>query len=130
MKKIKLIIKGRPASKKNSRIFFHRGGRGFSIPSKAYKNFHDSALFQLQSQNFDQGRVFDTPVRVTYLFKRKGNYNQDLDNAIASVNDVLQDAGILANDKLVAELHAFREQKHPEWETVIEIEEITQTSQD
>lgn len=46
-------------------------------------------------------KPIDTPVQITYTFYQKGKLTQDGDNAMASINDVLQEAGIIADDKLI-----------------------------
>ena len=101
----KITIDGRPASKKNSKIVFYRGGRNFVIPSKAYMGFHEQAVGQLWEWKFMN--KFKKPVGVPMWFKmtlfQKGKLRQDMDNALGSILDILQDAGIVEDDKLFLE---------------------------
>jgi Holliday junction resolvase RusA-like endonuclease len=126
---IQLELVGRPASKKNSRVLVRRpGGRGrgiLSLPSHAYERFRASALAQLRSQARPHAPLA-CPVRVDYTFYQQGRLRQDVDNAIASINDVLQEAAILLDDDLVV-AGSFR--KIPgcaEWRTEVVIRPIEQ----
>lgn len=122
MNSIDIVLVGRPASKKNSRQMVFRQGRHFSFPSKAYARFHTDAMVQLlQQKGAWKIKQFDQPVGINYLFKQKGNYKQDLDNAITSINDVLQDFGIITDDTLVHMITARKEAHATEWETCVKI---------
>ncbi len=69
-----------------------------SFPSKAYTAFEKDALKQLKTQSFEK---FETQVRVDYIFYMKGKMSTDVDNMIAGINDILELAGVLENDKLI-----------------------------
>jgi len=112
MKTVTITINGRPASKKNSRRNFGH----ISLPSKAYERFHEDALWQLKKVK----ERFTGPVEVKYDFYQKGKLSQDVDNAITSINDVLQDAGIIDNDTHITEGY-FRKQSASNWWTIITI---------
>lgn len=73
---------------------FVRGGRIVNIPSKAHKEFEDSALLQLAAY---KGQA-EGKVTIAYEFRVKDNRARDLDNMMASVNDVLVKAGLLKDD--------------------------------
>lgn len=115
-KPVRLTIKGRPASKKNSRRNFGH----VSLPSLAYEAFRESALWQLKSCK----TRYTGPVVVTYYFKQKGRLNQDVDNAMASINDVLQESGIIADDKLITKGSFEKEGGYDDFETELKIEEM------
>lgn len=112
-----ITILGRPASKKNNR----RNFKNISLPSKAYERFEREALPQLWGKIL---KPIAVPVFVSYVFHQKGNYKQDLDNAISSVCDVLQEAGILQDDTLIEMISAQKIMGAKEWSTEIHIEEI------
>lgn len=113
---MQLLIKGRPASKKNSR----RNYGHISLPSKAYERFHEDALWQLKKYK----QRFTGLIRIDYIFRQKGRLSQDFDNAIGSINDVLQDAEIIANDKNIR-MGTFEVKTGClDWETVVVIEQI------
>lgn len=116
MKKVTITITGRPASKKNNRRNFGH----VSLPSKAYERFHEDALWQLKTV---QAR-FTGKVRIDYWFMQKGKMRQDVDNAMASINDVLQDAGIIWDDN---DVYVGSFEKLPyaaDWSTRVLIQEI------
>lgn len=96
---LKILLIGRVASKKNSKqiVFNRKTHKPFIKSSKAFEGFEQMALWQLKRYK----SVFTTPVRIHYRFELKGKESIDADNAQASINDVLQKAGILDNDKLV-----------------------------
>jgi Holliday junction resolvase RusA-like endonuclease len=94
-------ILGTPVTKKNSaRIFRNRAGRPFVMPSAAYKDWENTAVLQLQSQNRGAPAI-TTPVELTAIVYRK-RATGDLDNHLSAVCDALQKAKVLSNDKLVA----------------------------
>src|SRR5262245_10100678 len=101
---IHLEIVGRPVSKKNSRVLVRRPGgrqRGvLSLPSHAYERFRASGLAQLRTQARPRSPLA-CPLQVDYTFYQQGRLRQDVDNAIASINDILEEAEILLDDDLI-----------------------------
>jgi Holliday junction resolvase RusA-like endonuclease len=95
---LNLTIKGRFISKKNSRRILRnrRTGQRFSFPSEAYGRYKEDAIAQIMEAG--SPRV-SAPYHIEYLFYVKGGASIDVDNAMASVNDILQDAGVIDNDK-------------------------------
>lgn len=114
---MKLTITGRPISKKNSRTFIRRGRMIVSLPSKAYKNFQTMALVQLE----DCKKTFNTLLQVNYVFHMKGKMDTDADNMMAGINDILQTAGIIENDKLIVKGTYEKVSGCSDWQTDIEI---------
>src|SRR5579872_2713280 len=111
-------ILGRPVSKKNSKQVFYKNGKMIVIPSKAYVTFKKDAgkqLLQYQRQLL-KGKLF-----IRYVFYQKGKLRQDFDNAIGSINDILQDFNYIENDKdiLTGEFEIVTNAK--EWKTILEI---------
>lgn len=97
---------GRPISKKNSRRMVRgRYGKMFPMVSLAYQKWERDALNQLivWGQTYGKLETYDVPVRVEYIFHMKGKLDSDGDNMEAGVNDILEKAGILKNDKLIRE---------------------------
>lgn len=101
MNEIRITIHGRPASKKNSKQLIHARGRAFFIPSKAYKEFLENALYELMTVRKMFPEPITTPVEIEYKFYQKGKLEQDNDNAEGSINDLLQEARIIADDRLI-----------------------------
>lgn len=99
-------ILGKPATKKNSmRIAYTVSGRPILLPSKTNVSWSNDAVRQLQEQHRGPNGALpplDGPVSVTYrIYLRDRQSEGDADNYMAAVNDVLQKAGVLANDKLI-----------------------------
>ncbi len=113
-----LIIEGRVASKKNSKRIVKRGYRTFLIPSSAYETFKSKAVSQIKKQTFD---FYTEKIKVKYTFFLKGKLRIDIDNAIASINDILQDAGVIIDDNNIIELHAKKVNGSKECLTKIDI---------
>lgn len=103
-----------------------RGGKRFSVPSKAYEGFANEAAIHLKSQI--NKMPFEFPITgdvvvLTQLFI-KGRTKVDGDNLHTSLLDVLQKAGVIADDEQVVKgvYIKYREQK--EWSATIEILEV------
>ena len=105
-------------SKKNSRRVGVNRGRVFSIPSKAYESFKEEALQELMGQ---KPKDLVPPYSVYYRFYTKGKRTIDLDNAITSINDVLQEARIIGDDGHIKAIHARRTRHAIKDCTIIEI---------
>lgn len=124
---MEITILGRCASKKNSRrVFMHKyTHRMMNLPSEAYENFRASAIPQIKQYMYCQTfKPFANPIKVDYVFYRKGKLKQDFDNAIASINDILQDSGMILDDELIQEGTFKRFSGCKEWKTEIVINNI------
>ena len=82
------ILSGNVPSKKNSRQVFVKYGRIINIPSKRYKEWHDESMKMLEGFG-----SLKPPYEIVLVFWMKDNRKCDLDNKMASVLDLLQDAG-------------------------------------
>lgn len=90
--------------KKNRPMLVRKAQRLLYITNKDYKLFAKQAVWLLKSAgNETSRRQFPLTEEVTacYQFSFGNHRHGDLDGVIASINDVLQDAGIIANDKLI-----------------------------
>ncbi len=116
----KIEITGRPISKKNTRIPLKNG---MNIPSKAFRNFEKQALYQLLGIKDH----YDGRCKVNYIFQMKGKLDSDCDNMIGGINDILQKAGIIADDKNITEGLFRKIAGNQNWKTVIEITDIFDT---
>lgn len=92
-------------SKKNNRpIFFNRKTkRPFLGKSKKYKEFETQAiaLFKKQKEELKIDTPITKTVKTKYLFYYSGAQKADLCNLITTLNDIIQDAGIIENDKQI-----------------------------
>ncbi len=111
-----LTIKGRVISKKNN----VRYSRGFTYKTKAWRNFENSVLAQLEGVR----ARFNGKVDVSYYFQMKGRLDSDIDNAISAISDLLEKAGIIDNDKNIVSLTATKEGGHKDWLTEVEITSV------
>lgn len=111
-------IHGRPASKKNSRRNFGR----VSLPSVAYEKFLESALEQLDGNTPKQ--PYSGNVELTLHLYLKGRLRQDIDNACASINDVLQEAGVIVDDNQVVVAHLYKHQGAKDWKSEIVLKSV------
>ena len=87
------ILSGNVPSKKNSRQVFAKHGRIINIPSKRYKEWHDESMKMLEGFG-----SLKPPYEIILVFWMKDNRKCDLDNKMASVLDLLQDAKIIEDD--------------------------------
>lgn len=117
---MKLTITGRVISKKNSKRVFRNHGKTIVISSKAYMEFEKEALTQIKKQNRKFKPIVED-VFIDYTFLLKGKGRVDCDNLIASVNDVLQKAGVIADDDQVVGITARKYRGQPEYVTEVNI---------
>ena len=113
-----LIIEGRVASKKNSKQIIRRAGRTFLISSSAFTRFKNEAVRQIREQTKD---FYTQKIKVKYNFHIKGDLRIDIDNAIASINDILQDAHVIIDDDNIIEIEAAKSNGHKEHLTMVHI---------
>lgn len=96
MSELTLEFTGRIPAKKNSRQGIVRKGRVLNLPSKAYEKWEKTELASLVNCPSVPG-----PVTIAYEFWIGGVDVPalfDLDNSIASINDLLQKAEIISGD--------------------------------
>lgn len=107
MEKIKISFElpFRIISKKNSKQVVTAGnGRRYVVSSDSFKDFEQTALEYLRYVVLPKIKELpQPPYQVSYDIRFKGKYEADLDNLIASINDVMEKAGIITNDKHVRE---------------------------
>lgn len=96
---------GRVISKKNSKQLVLSRAYPLIFPSKSYMEFKKQALRELMIQ---RARPQIAPYKIEYSFHLKGKIDIDLDNAVTSINDILQDAGIIGDDKDVISIGATK----------------------
>lgn len=87
---MKLIIKGRIPSKKNSKNIVVRGGKPLIISSKRYRKWEEEHLWLLKGQD-----NIETPVACTLTFYAPDKRITDLSNKCESIMDLLVEARII-----------------------------------
>jgi Holliday junction resolvase RusA-like endonuclease len=124
--RMKLIIPGRPITKKNhQQIFINRAtGARFITQSPQYKKYEAEAILSLKAQKCPK---FESKVslRCLYYLESKRGF-PDLVGLIQATQDILQKANILSDDKNVIGLDGSRivgiDKENPRVE--IEIKEV------
>lgn len=93
-----LTIAGRVPSKKNSKRWMKRGRGMYLLPSESYENWHDDAVIQVMQQI----RGLELPImktdRITISLFPPDRIKADLSNKAESLNDLLVDCGVIADD--------------------------------
>ena len=100
-KEYHFTIYGNPITKKNSsQIVQNRAtGRWFITPSAQYKKYCNECVKQIRNGWTDRPKEpIDYPVRVTYLFYKESRRLCDDLNHAAALDDILVQAGVLADD--------------------------------
>ena len=93
---LKFTMYGNPITKKNSqRILLAHNGRPFIMPSKQYEQYRLDCLRQIEGDN---KRMISERVNVKYSFYMQTLRKVDLTNLEESLDDILVDAGVLADD--------------------------------
>ena len=92
---MRIILKGRIPSKKNSRNIFVVKGRLLNIPSKQYEAWHEEKSWELKMRKFEKlEKVESIEITIFAPDKRKS----DLTNKVESLMDLMVDNGILEDD--------------------------------
>lgn len=95
---LKLVIPGRPTTKKNSARVVKRGKFTKVLPSEAFEQYEKIALLQLRRYK----NVFDGPVSMKCLYWLPDRrWWPDLVGLLQATSDILEKAGILENDRLI-----------------------------
>lgn len=90
---VKLELEGNVPSKKNSRIHTRAG---VSIPSQAFRDWQDSALWQVRRQT--KARLL-RPVAIEVVIYFATLRKSDIDNKLTSILDMLVESLVIRDDK-------------------------------
>lgn len=94
-----LTIDGAPVTKKNSQRVFTVGGHLKIMPSKAYKEYEETALRQLMAQPTPVAPI-SVPVTVTCVYRMPTHRRVDLVNLLEATDDILTRARIIEDDNV------------------------------
>ena len=111
----------RPISKKNSPRIFGSGKHKVRLPSLAYERFR--GLFLEAVKDLIPPEAYDTDFILYFDLYTKGKLDIDFDNAETSVLDVMTDAGIITDDKLMTGHHGNKIRGEKDWRLVIRLKE-------
>jgi Holliday junction resolvase RusA-like endonuclease len=101
-----------------SNRYFHTGRKYVFIPSRIREAVEDAILILKSMYN---SKPIDKPVVVEITYAFRDNRKRDLDNLTKTLLDVLEDAGILDDDKFVYKLSIEKKTKQEEEKTEIRI---------
>lgn len=128
----RLLILGAPVTKKNSQVLIsvptkyatadgRRKHRPVAIPSAAFRKWSKDALPELRAQW--HAVPADQSVHMRALVYRARRNAGDLLNYLAAVSDLLEEAGVVTNDRLIVNTDGSRlrtDTKHPRVELWLE----------
>ena len=113
---IKLVINGKPITKKNSMrmVTNKKTGRVFPIPSKQFVEYQKLFLGQVKRPK----QPVDQPVNVQAVYYMPTKHRVDITNLLSATHDLLVDAGVLEDDnsKIVVGVDGSRvlyDKEHP-----------------
>ena len=116
---MKIIIRGNIPST-NRRAIGYKNGRPFVFKQKQAEI--EDIIYQIEQQ---QTREFDKCIYIRYIFYFPDRRKRDIDNRIKTLNDCLEEAGVIKDDSLIvkmcAEKFVDKEKGHL---TIIEIQEV------
>ena len=120
---MKLILTGRPITKKNSQEICYNPAtkRRFVRQSACYLKYEEACLWQLKTY---RGEMLTGPVEVTALYYLPDRRSHpDLVSLMQATGDILQKARIIANDKFIVSWDGSRimgvDKKNPRAEITI-----------
>lgn len=110
-------VPGRPMVKKNTQRVFGVGSKKRAVYSPQYRFWRSVAILIMKKQPLN----IQTPIelRIKFNFKNR-KAEPDVSNLIEGPQDVLKEAGVIADDKLVMRIVAEKCFKGVE-ETIVEI---------
>ena len=121
---MKIILYGRPITKKNSGRIVMAGRYPKLLPSKAYVDYEKDCLLQITGK---YKKMLSGAYNVKCLYYMPTRHRVDLTNLLNATNDILVEAGVLEDDncKIVVShdgSRVFYDKENPRVE--IEIEEV------
>ncbi len=120
---LQYVIKSVPRTKKTSNQGVVIGDRARMFPSAKFRSFARSAIPQLRAQHIGQP-PYREPVRVSATFYREANRG-DLIGYMQALADVLEDAGVVENDRLIVDWDGTRMTKDKDFPRVeLEVKEV------
>jgi len=101
-----------------SNRYFHTGRKYVFVPQRIREAVEDAILILRSMYN---GKPINKPVAVEVVYAFKDNRKRDLDNLTKTLLDVLEDAGILDDDKLVYKLSIEKRTKQEKEKTEVRV---------
>lgn len=102
MNLLNITIQGRPAIKKNNQMIYGRGKKKWIGPNGKYRQWEKEMVKYLLQTAVVTGMPFDCVMELVVRFHFKNHqWEPDASNCVEGVQDALQKAGIIMNDKLI-----------------------------
>lgn len=119
---MKIILYGRPITKKNSSRICRSGNRSFLLPSKQFISYEKDCKKQITGQF---RKKINYPVNVKVLYYMPTRHKVDLTNLLNATNDILVDCNVLEDDnsKIIVShdgSRVFFDKENPRAEITIE----------
>lgn len=102
---IKITFKGRPITKKNHGQLVKRNGKMCMIPSKAYREYEESCLWQIAGKKIHVPGV--VVVECVYYMPDKKSF-PDLIGLLQATSDILTKARVIDDDKWICSYGSSR----------------------
>jgi Holliday junction resolvase RusA-like endonuclease len=100
-------IPGRPYVKKNTKRVFGSGAKKRVVYSPEFLRWQTMALFALKQTLAGQGSILRGELHASYIFYFKNRSGEaDVSNLIEGIQDCLQTASVIENDKQIMSLDA------------------------
>lgn len=116
----KQVIYGQPPSKSNSYRIVTIKGHGSLTKTQSTKGYEERFFMQCSLRNANISQRFKLTVDVYFASDKS-----DLDNALKVIEDCLQTAKVIRNDRLCSEIHARKliDKNNPRIEFIIETQQ-------
>ena len=100
---MRIVLKGRPITKKNHSRIVQARGRVMVIPSKQYMEYLADCRWQLNVLRLG-GMKISSPINLKCVYYMPTRHRVDLVNLLEATCDILVECGLLADDnsKIVA----------------------------
>lgn len=94
---MRIVLKGRPITKKNSQRIVQAAGRIRIIPSRNYLEYLDACRWQINILHLGEMRI-NSPINLQCVYYMPTRHRVDLVNLLEATCDILVDCGVLADD--------------------------------
>ena len=94
---MRIILKGRPITKKNSQRIVQIRGHIRILPSKVYMEYLDACRWQINVLRMGEIKI-SSPINLKCVYYMPTRHRVDLVNLLEATCDILVDCGVLADD--------------------------------
>lgn len=94
---MKIILKGRPITKKNHQRIVQAGGRARLIQAPPYLKYRDDCRWQINILHLNDMRI-NSPINLRCVYYMPTRHRVDLVNLLEATCDILVECGVLEDD--------------------------------